>query len=195
MNYLLLYFEFFKIGLFSIGGGLATLPFIYELMKKTHWFTMTDVSKMIAISESTPGPLGVNMATYVGNVSHGVLGGIVATLGLITPSVIIIIIIAQFLKKFKDAAVVQNVMYALRPASTALIAVAMCSVMFVALFSPDQNLNAVLSGETPFPEALKAFDWRALLLGVLLFIGIRKTKWHPVIFIAGAAFCGILFRF
>ncbi len=195
MDYILLFFEFFKIGLFSIGGGLATLPFIYELMDKTHWFNLGDVSNMIAISESTPGPLGVNMATYVGNVSHGVLGGIVATLGLITPSVIIIIIVAQFLKKVKDAAIVQHVMYGLRHASTALIAVAMGSVMFVALFTPDQNLTAVLSGETKLMDALSAFDIRALILGIVLFIGIRKTKWHPVVFIAVAAVMGVILGF
>ena len=90
MIYLRLFWEFFKVGLFSVGGGLATLPFLYSLGAKTGWFSTADVANMLAVSESTPGPIGVNMATYVGFDCGGVLGGVVATLGLVTPSVIVI---------------------------------------------------------------------------------------------------------
>ena len=100
MVFLLLFLEFFKTGLFAIGGGMATLPFLNELANKYPWFTVDDLSDMIAVSESTPGPIGVNMATYAGyttgfnelGVLGGILGAFVATLGLVTPSVIIILI-------------------------------------------------------------------------------------------------------
>ena len=95
MDILILIFEFFKIGLFSVGGGLATLPFLYRLADKYPWFSMSQIPDMIAISESTPGPLGVNMATYTGFQHSGVIGSICATVGLIFPSVVIIIIISK----------------------------------------------------------------------------------------------------
>lgn len=187
MLYLRLYFEFFKIGLFSIGGGLATLPFLQELMHKTGWFTMNDLSNLIAISECTPGPLGVNMATYVGILTGNPVGGVVATLGLISPSIIIIIIIAQFLKSFKDSKIVQQVFSGLRPASTALIAVAMCSVAKVALLLPERFQAT--------GNFVDLFDIKAILLAVLLFVGVQKFKVHPVVYIAIAAVCGIVFGF
>ena len=99
MIYLRLFWEFFKVGLFSVGGGLATLPFLYSLGAKTGWFGTADVADMLAVSESTPGPIGVNMATYVGFDCGGVLGGVAATIGLITPSVIIIVLIARHCRR------------------------------------------------------------------------------------------------
>ena len=132
MLYLRLFIEFFKTGLFAVGGGMATIPFLYRMADATGWFTANDVANMIAVGESTPGPIGVNMATYVGFVTgmnqHGttgaVMGGITATLGLITPSVIIILIIAIFLKNFRENTYVKKAFYGLRPASTGLIAAA-----------------------------------------------------------------------
>ena len=100
MIYIKLFLEFFKIGLFAVGGGLATIPFLYDLAEKTSWFTKAELSNMIAVGESTPGPIGVNMATYAGVQTTGILGGISATLGLICPSLIIILIIAKILDKF-----------------------------------------------------------------------------------------------
>ena len=97
MIYLRLFLEFFKAGLFAVGGGLATLPFLSNMATSTGWFTHSQLADMVAVSESTPGPLGVNMATYVGYTVKGVPGAVIATLGLITPSVIIILIIALFL--------------------------------------------------------------------------------------------------
>ncbi len=187
MMYLELFYEFFKIGLFSIGGGLATLPFLYDLMEKTGWFTMNDLSNLIAVSESTPGPLGVNMATYVGNISGGVLGGITATIGLVAPSIIIIIIISKFLAGFQDAKPVRYVLYGLRPASTALIAAAMCSVASAALL----NIDAFKQAGT----VRTLFDIKGIILAAILFICIRKFKAHPVVYIAAAALCGIVFSF
>ena len=104
-----LFFAFFKVGLFSIGGGLATLPFLYELTEKYDWITVSDISNLVAISESTPGPLGINMATYVGFLQSGVAGAVIASLGLVVPSTIIIIVIAKFLSKFKNSKTVKDV--------------------------------------------------------------------------------------
>ena len=94
MIYLQLFYEFFKTGLFAVGGGLATLPFLYDMADRTGWFTRPQLADMLAVSESTPGPIGVNMATYVGFVTRGIPGAIISTLGLVTPSVIVILILS-----------------------------------------------------------------------------------------------------
>ena len=147
MIYLQLFFEFFKAGLFAIGGGMATLPFLYDISDKTGWFTYGQLADMVAISESTPGPIGVNMATYVGFTTAGIPGSVIATLGLITPSIIIILIIAGFLKAFKDNKYVQHAFYGLRPASTGLIAAAGFSVFALIMFHKDAY---AASGGTAF---------------------------------------------
>ena len=128
MIYLKLFFEFFKVGLFAVGGGLSTFPFLEDLANKTGWFTMSDLLNMIAVSESTPGPIGVNMSTYAGVVTSGILGGLISTLGLITPSVIIILIVAKFLDKFRNNFYVESAFYGLRPAVLGLISAAGFSV-------------------------------------------------------------------
>ena len=103
---LILFYEFFKVGLFAVGGGLATIPFLSAMGEKLSWFTYAELADMIAISESTPGPMGINMATYVGyevasqNGINGILGAVTATLGEVAPSIIVIMIIANFLKKY-----------------------------------------------------------------------------------------------
>ena len=118
MIYLRLFYEFAKTGLFAVGGGMATIPFLYAISEKTGWFTAADIGNMIAISESTPGAMGVNMSTYVGFSVKGVLGAVIATLGLVLPSIIVILIISRMLEKFKDSKLVQKIFYGLRPAST-----------------------------------------------------------------------------
>ena len=129
-----LFLAFFKIGLFAVGGGLATLPFLYELAEQTDWISVSDISNMVAVSESTPGPLGVNMATYVGFLKDGVPGGVIATIGLIMPSIIISLIIARMLVKFKNNKTVKDIFYGLRAASCGLIAVAGVGVAKIAFF-------------------------------------------------------------
>ena len=129
MLYLQLFWEFFKTGLFAVGGGLATLPFLQDMADRTGWFTHAQLADMLAVSESTPGPIGVNMATYVGFTTGGVGGALVATIGLVTPSVIVILIVAAFLKAFRDSKWVNAAFYGLRPASTALVAAAGISVV------------------------------------------------------------------
>ena len=203
MIYLRLFWEFFKAGLFAIGGGLATLPFLKDISVRTAWFTQEQITDMIAISECTPGPIGVNMATYAGFVTGGVPGSIVATLGLICPSVIIVILVAMVLKKFKDSKLVQDIFYGLRPASTGLIGAACISVLVAALFVGGGT------GSGPF-GSITAIKWPAVILAVVLWLltNLGKTgklkenkvlkkisSLHPVVFLALAAVVGILFHF
>ena len=186
-----LFWEFFKTGLFAIGGGLATLPFLYDMQAATGWFTLDDISNMIAISESTPGPMGVNMATYVGFTSAGPMGAVVATLGLITPSIIVILIVAGFLKAFKTNKYVQNAFYGLRPASTGLIAAAGLSVLSLVLLHKDAF---AASGKITDLISLRSI----ILLAVLYYFTAvcKKTKGlHPVAFIAASAVIGVVLRF
>ena len=193
MILLRLYFEFFRVGLFSVGGGLATIPFLTDLGARTGWFTPAELANMVAVSESTPGPMGVNMATYVGFETAGPVGCVLATLGLITPSILIILIIARFLQKFRQSRTVDAVFYGLRPASTALIASAgFLSVAKVSL----------LFWQDPLPElgllASHLFNWRSIVLFILVLIGLhlpKLKKLHPILFIAFGAFVGIIFRF
>lgn len=189
MVLLRLVFEFFKTGLFAVGGGLATLPFLYEMSEKTGWFTTQDIMNLIAVSESTPGAIGINMSTYVGFITKGPLGAVVATLSLAAPSVIVIILISKILNKFKDSAVVQGIFKGLRPASTALIVAAGLSVVKLAFFREFD-----WSKLTP-AVFLTNFRWEALLLAVVLYVGLRKYKWHPICYILAAAAVGIIFKF
>ena len=191
MIYLQLFYEFFKAGLFAIGGGMATLPFLYDISDTTGWFTYGQLADMVAISESTPGPIGVNMATYVGFTTAGISGAVVATIGLITPSIIIILIIAGFLKAFKDSKYVQSAFYGLRPASTGLIAAAGLSVAVLVLFQ--KELYEATGKLTDL------INIESVLLIIVLYVFpnlVKKTKdLHPVVFIAASAVIGIVFRF
>ena len=192
MLYLRLFMEFFKTGLFAVGGGMATIPFLYDMSDATGWFTYQDLANMIAVGESTPGPIGVNMATYVGYVTGmgafgvpgAILGAAVATLGLITPSVIVILIIASFLNSFRSSPYVERAFYGLRPASAGLIAAAGLSVVVSNLFFADMGLS------------LQAVNWKGWVLAVTLWLltnKVKKTKkLHPIVFIALAAVVGVL---
>ena len=186
MIYLQLFYEFFKTGLFAIGGGMATLPFLYDMAERTGWFTAAQIADMLAVSESTPGPIGVNMATYVGFASAGPLGALVATLGLVTPSIIVILIVAAFLKSFRDNRYVNAAFYGLRPASTAMVASAGITVVLSAL------LHEGAAG-------LAAVDWKAVALAAVLLVLTRwvkpTKKLHPIVFILASAVVGVLFAF
>jgi len=194
MIYLQLFFEFFKTGLFAIGGGLATIPFLTDMGARTGWFTSGELANMIAISESTPGPMGVNMATYVGFHTGGVLGGVVATLGLVCPSIIVILIIAGFLKKFRESRGVDAVFYGIRPASTALIAAALVEVCSIALMFHQGGHEIAPGQAVPTTEL---FYWPAILLAAAVFVCLQVKplkKLHPIVFIAASAVVGVLFR-
>ena len=191
MLYLRLFWEFFKTGLFAVGGGMATLPFLYSMSDATGWFSHAQLADMIAVSESTPGPIGVNMATYVGFSTAGVPGAVVATLGLITPSVIIILIIARVLAAFRQNKVVDAAFYGLRPCSVGLIAAAGLLVVKIALFDVDlYKQTGVL---------MNLFQWKAIALAAVLIVLTRYVKplkkLHPVFFILGSAAVGALFSF
>ena len=191
MILLRLFWEFFKTGLFAVGGGMATLPFLYDMSAHTGWFTQARLADMIAVSESTPGPIGVNMATYVGFETAGVPGAVVATLGLICPSIIIILLIARVLKQFRESKTVDAIFYGLRPCSIALIAAAGLLVARVTFL----NQDALAAGFNP-AELLR---WKELLLAAVLLVLTRFVKplkkLHPVVFIALSAAVGILFAF
>ena len=189
MIYLQLFWEFFKTGLFAVGGGMATIPFLYDISDKTGWFTHQDLANMIAVGESTPGPIGVNMATYVGYVTGmnqgglaaAILGAVTASLGLVLPSLIVILMVAAMLKRFKNSPLVQNAFYGLRPASTGLIAAAGISVAVSNLF----DLSAL------------SVNWKGWILAAVLWLLTNKVsktkKLHPIIFIGASALAGILF--
>ena len=196
MTLIRLFFEFCRVGLFSVGGGLATIPFLTDLGERTGWFTPGDLANMIAISESTPGPMGVNMATYVGFHTGslvggpvlGVIGGVAATLGLIFPSIVIILIIAGFLQKFRQSKAVDAVFYGLRAASVALITAALLQVAKIALLRPAQGLESAFAY---YPNLT------AILLAVVIFVLAKFTplkKLHPICFIGLAALAGIIFQ-
>ena len=184
MIYLLLFYEFFKVGLFAIGGGLVTIPFLFDLAEQYPWFTASELADMIAISESTPGAMGINMATYVGFQNCGVIGGITTTLGLISPSIIVIIIIANALVKFKESSIVKNIFYVLRPMATGLIAAAGLSVIILALFGGDMS-----------SVGLKNINLKAVVLFAAVYVFTRKTKFHPIVAIALSGIAGIIFSF
>jgi chromate transporter len=191
MLLLQLFYEFCKVGLFSVGGGLATIPFLTAMGERTGWFTSGQLADMIAVSESTPGPMGVNMATYVGFTTAGPVGGVIATLGLIFPSIIVILIISKFLQRFRQSKAVDGVFYGLRAASVALITAAMLQVAKIAL----------MFHEVDVPEygvvKYELFYWPAIILAVVVFVVLRYTplkKLHPICFIALAALVGVIFQ-
>ena len=186
MIFLQLFYEFFKTGLFAVGGGLATLPFLEDISQRTGWFTSAQLADMLAISESTPGPIGVNMATYVGFETAGILGSLCATVGLVTPSVIIIVLVSKVLEKFRTNTYVEAAFYGLRPASVAMVASAGIGVAMTTL------LNLTASG-------FAVLRWRELVLAAVIVVLTnfvpKVKKFHPIVFIALAAAVGIIFEF
>lgn len=197
--YLKLYWEFFKTGLFAIGGGMATLPFLQNIGESTGWYSYGDLMNMLAVSESTPGPIGINMATYVGFTVGGIPGAVIATLGEVTPSIVVILIIAAILKSFRDNQYVERAFYGLRPASTGLIGGAGVTVIlevltYVQVVSPETGLlnSFQLTGSQLLNPA-------GLILAVILLIltnWVKKVKnWHPIVFILLSAVVGIVFHF
>jgi chromate transporter len=187
MVYPTLVWEFLKIGVFSIGGGLATLPFLYRLADKYDWFTRETLIDMIAISESTPGPIGLNMATYAGYTAGGVPGGVLATLSLIAPSFFIIAFIVKMLDRFKENRLVTSAFYGIRPAVAALIASAALGISRITLF----NVNGFIDMNN-LSDILK---YKQLVLFIIIFYLIRQGKKHPVFYIGGAALLGVAFGF
>lgn len=187
MIYLELFFMFFKIGLFSIGGGLATLPFLQDLAESYDWITSKELIDMIAISESTPGAIGINTATFVGYKAAGLFGGIFTTLGIVTPSIIIIVLIAHYFKKFNEKPLVQGAFLGIRPAVTGLIASVGFDVLLISVLNLEKyNLSKYI---------LDIINFKELTLFIIIMYLIYKYKKHPILYIAGAALVGIIFKF
>ena len=187
MNLLTLFYEFFKTGLFAVGGGMATLPFLYNIADRhPDWFTADEIADMLAVSESTPGPIGVNMATFAGYKVDGVVGAVTATMGLVAPSIIVILLVALFLKSFRNSPVVESVFYGLRPASSAMIAAAGLTVVATTLVHPGN-------------PGWSFFDWKAIALAAILLVLTRwvkpTKKLHPILFILASAVVGVVFSF
>ncbi len=184
MIYLMLFFEFFKIGLFSIGGGLATLPFLYHLADTYGWITSEELLNMIAVAESTPGPIGVNTATFVGYQTGGPFGGIVATLGLVTPSIIIIVLIAYYFMKFSEQPRVRAGFNGVRPAVVGLIAAAGYEVVKISLLKTEHFVDA--------SDFINIINYKALaLFATMMFICYRFKK-HPIVYIVLGGLIGVV---
>ena len=194
MIFLELFARFFMVGLFSIGGGLATLPFLTAMGETTGWFDAIDISNMVAISESTPGPIGINMATYIGyqvgsefGAPFGIVGSIIASLGEVTPCVIVIMIVSRMLMKFRDSKYVEYTFYGLRAASVGLIAAAWLGVAKIAFYNSEAMAQ---SG-----NFLMAIDYKSIILSALIFfLATKFKKIHPIALIVLSAVVGIIFK-
>jgi chromate transporter len=180
VNLLFLFIQFFRIGLFSIGGGYATLPFLYEMADKYDWLTREDVGNMLAVAQSLPGAIGVNLSAYTGFRCAGIPGAFIAALGLITPSIIIIVIIARVLSAFKESKIVAALFAGFRPAGAGLLSAAAFAAIAVSLYNP---------GRQYWYETLRL---RELALFAVLFALVVKFKKHPVFYILAAAIAGLV---
>ena len=193
-TFLILYYEFFKTGLFALGGGLATIPFLKDSANAYTWFSIDMLGDMIAISESTPGPIGVNMATYSGfnagitngGLLHGIIGGMIATLGLVTPSIIIILIISRAYRKFKENPLVESAFYTIRPAVTGMIGAVAITLIEAAILDDKfsiTNLTSIIDIKSTI-----------LFIALLIVMNIKKfKKLHPITFIALSGLIGAIF--
>jgi chromate transporter len=178
--FLILFWEFFKIGLFSIGGGLATLPFLYKLAEVYPWLPAETIPDIVAAAQFSPGAIGVNMSLYTGFRCAGIAGGIVAALGLIFPSIIIIILAARMFARFKENRTVKAVFSGLRPAAAGLLAAVTYTLIRSSLLNPGASL---------WDGLLRR---RECLLFVVLFLAIYRFKLHPAFYIAAAGAAGII---
>lgn len=169
MIYLLLAIEFFKIGLFAFGGGYATIPFLYDIALRHGWYTIRELTNMTAVASVTPGPIGINVATYAGIKTSGILGAVVATVFELIPSLILVLIISKLLKKFSNNFYVEAILETLRPISCALLV-----SVAIGLIKP------VL------------FDMRALVLLLLLIMVSGKAKREPLFYIVIGGLAGII---
>jgi len=188
MSFLFLFLEFFKIGIFAVGGGLATLPFLFNMandvfsfIQQADWISAEQISNFIAIAQCSPGAIGVNVAAQTGYQYGGIAGGILAVLGLISPAVIVISIISKTLKSIKENKIVVRVFKGLRPAAAGLLAAAGWSVFLLAFYNP--------AGISAWHEL---FLWRECLVSAGIFVLAVKFNWHPVIYIALGATAGLL---
>lgn len=182
MIYLKLFWSFFQIGLFSIGGGYAAMPLIQnQVVDINHWLTMTQFADIITIAEMTPGPIAVNSATFVGIQVAGLPGAIVATLGCVFPSCVIVLTLAFIYYRFRGLSMVKGILAGLRPAVVAMIASAGISLFIMAVY-----------GQRALPENITSPDIIALIIFAIGFIIIRKWKINPIYVMLGSGVAGAI---
>ncbi|MCL1815901.1 MAG: chromate transporter [Treponema sp.] len=186
MNLFLLYIEFFRIGIFSVGGGLATLPFLYSMASRYDWLKSEDIGNFLAIAQSSPGAIGVNTSAQVGYLAGGFPGGILAALGLVSPAIVVIVAAAKILSTFKENTVVQAVFEGLRPAAAGLISAAGFGVIVLSLYSKDGFLQTgVWYG---------GIRWKEMILFAVIFLLVWKFKKHPILYITLAGMTGFILK-
>lgn len=177
-----LFWSFFQIGLFSIGGGYAAMPLIQHQVVELHrWLTMTQFADIMTIAEMTPGPIAINSATFVGIQVAGLPGAIIATLGCVFPSCVIVMLLAYVYNRFRGLKLVQGVLAGLRPAVVAMIASAGLSLLILAVY-----------GQHTVPDNLLAVDLPALLLFLAGLLLLRKWKINPLYIMAGSGLAGVI---
>lgn len=179
MTYLIIFYEFCKIGLFAIGGGFATLPFLYHMGSFYHWFSAKDLTQMLAISSTMPGPIGINLATTTGFAIKGAIGSFLAVVGIMTPALIFVILVSKILKKFRTNKFVISLFYILKPVSCAMVTAIGFKLLKTAVYKPiDSNFFA-------------SVDWIALLIfGTLLALSFQKKR-NPLFYVVVSAVAGI----
>lgn len=185
MGLIKLFITFAYIGLFSVGGGLVALPFIRQEAVSRGWITLEQFFQMVAVSESTPGPIGINMATYVGHHQYGLIGGIVTTAGNVLPSLIIIMIIAKYFKKFGDEPIVRHAFYGLRAAVVGLVGTAVYDVFKVSIFRIDDYMLT--------HQLSQMIDFKALIIFGVIFYLYKKFDKHPIVYILLGGVLGVVF--
>lgn len=182
MIYLELFWSFFQIGLFSIGGGYAAMPLIQNQVVDIHpWLTMTQFTDIMTIAEMTPGPIAINSATFVGIQIAGLPGAIIATIGCVFPSCVIVMSLAYIYYRFRGLNIVQGILAGLRPAVIAMIASAGLSLLWMAIY-----------GQRTLPADLASFDIIAMGIFLVGFFVLRKWKLNPLWVMAGSGVAGVL---
>jgi len=185
MSLLSLVLIFAYVGLLTIGGGLVAIPIMQqEIITKRALISVPKFISMIAVSESTPGPIGINMATYIGYELYGLPGAIATSIGTTVPSIIIIIIIAKYLDRYHEKPLVKSAFEGLRPATTGMIAVAAAQIFVVALLNTDKFYTTHLLKDL--------FYWKNIIFYLLLLFGLFKLKMHPILAIVLGAVFGLL---
>jgi len=182
MKLLYLFAVFFRIDLFAIGGGLATLPFLFDLADKSNWLSRESIGNMLAIAQSAPGAIGVNLAACTGFAYTGVTGGLAAALGLVTPSIIVIFFVARVLESFRENRIVKTLFTAFRPAAAGLLSSAGLGAIALSLW------NAAA------PRWYEFLRWKEFLLFALIFFLVIKFKKHPILYIAAAGAAGVVLK-
>jgi chromate transporter len=185
MTLFTLFCTFFYIGLFAVGGGLAAISLMQQSLVQSGIITPELFYAMVAVSESTPGPVGINMATYVGYEMFGIWGGLITTAGIVLPSLVIIIIIARFFEQFSETTLVKSVFSGLRPAVCGMIAVAAWQIISISLVNTKQYLAT--------GKLLSLFNIPSIVFYFVALVFLLKSKKHPVLVIAAGAIFGIIF--